>query len=720
MSKDIYFLMFSIHGLVRYENMELGRDADTGGQVKYVVELAEALSREAGVKRVDLFTRLISDKQVSDDYSVPVEIISDKFRIVRIQCGGKKYIRKELLWPYLDEYIDKTIKFIKRDGVSPDIIHGHYADAGYVGSELANFFGTPFIFTGHSLGRPKKQKLIAEGMKDDEIEKKYHIGHRISVEEEIIKNADMIITSTNQEVKKQYGLYANADLVQYSVIPPGVSLEKFYPYYHDMMAEFTKDEESLLAKASVMEELNRFLSYPEKPVVLSLCRADKRKNISGLIDAYGKDKELQAMANLAVFAGIRKDISSMPDNEQNVLTEMLLLMDKYDLYGKMAIPKKHDFTYEVPELYRITAERRGVFVNAALTEPFGITLIEASSCGLPFVATNDGGPDDIVKNCKNGILVDPMNPEAISSAIKQLVVDQEKWKEFSANGIIGVNEHYQWSVHVKKYIEKIGPFLEKRRKPVHKKYSDNPIGDRLTRLKHFIITDIDDTLIGDDESLNEFVDLIRRNRDNVGFGIATGRTVDSAVQILDEHGVDTPDIIISSVGSEMYYQKPGFPDKGWRTHISKRWDRKGIKSLLDQFDFLTYQEEETQREFKISYYMDDEKDRIAAIHEVLLNHKHHYSLIYSSGRYLDILPYRASKGKAVRYIGYKWDISYNDIFVCGDSGNDREMLEGGPLGIVVSNYTPELESLKGRKRIYFSKTAYAAGIIEGLGKYEFI
>ena len=43
--KGLYIQMFSIHGLVRAENMELGYDADTGGQIKYVVELCKILSK---------------------------------------------------------------------------------------------------------------------------------------------------------------------------------------------------------------------------------------------------------------------------------------------------------------------------------------------------------------------------------------------------------------------------------------------------------------------------------------------------------------------------------------------------------------------------------------------------------------------------------------------------------------------------------------------------
>ena len=131
MQKDgIYIQLVSIHGRIRANNLELGLDADTGGQTKYVVELAKALSRHDKVAQVDLLTRLIVDARVDDSYSHQIEQINDKARIVRIQCGGRKYIRKELLWPHLEEFIDKSIKFINTQGRIPDIFHGHYADAG--------------------------------------------------------------------------------------------------------------------------------------------------------------------------------------------------------------------------------------------------------------------------------------------------------------------------------------------------------------------------------------------------------------------------------------------------------------------------------------------------------------------------------------------------------------------------------------------------------------
>ncbi len=105
----LYIQLYSIHGLIRGTELELGRDADTGGQTKYVFELANMLSTYPEVEKVELVTRWINDKNVSDDYSVPIEKVNDKFDIVRIRAGGGKYIRKELLWNHLEEFIDKSI-----------------------------------------------------------------------------------------------------------------------------------------------------------------------------------------------------------------------------------------------------------------------------------------------------------------------------------------------------------------------------------------------------------------------------------------------------------------------------------------------------------------------------------------------------------------------------------------------------------------------------------
>lgn len=719
----LYIQMFSIHGLLRSRNLEMGRDADTGGQIKYVVELGNALSRRDDVRRVDLFTRLIKDKQVSEDYGKSFEKVDDKFNIVRIQCGGRKYFRKELLWPHLDEYVDKTIKYIKRSNQIPDVVHGHYPDAGYVAMQLADIFGVPFVYTGHSLGRTKLSKLRNEGMQKSDIDKRFKIGYRIQIEEEVLKKADRVITSTSQEVDQQWAQYDNKDLPEYRVIPPGLDIERFHPFYHDQLSDAEKDEIELYAKASVLEELNRFFMNPDRPPILSLCRPDKRKNISGLIKAYGEDLELRSMANLAVFAGLRKDISDMEENERDVLTEILLLMDKYDLYGKIAIPKKHDFEYEVPELYRIAAEKRGVFVNSALTEPFGITLIEAAACGLPVVAPDDGGPRDIIDNCQCGILVDTTDTVQIAAAAKKIITDSELWKQFSRDGVMNVRRYYTWESHAAGYVEELNALkAESGVSPVMGRAEPyTAIGQRLLRLNHFMIADLDNTLIGNsNDDLDTLLALLDSNRRCLGFGVASGKTVESTVETLQRHDVPLPDIIIAAVGAEIYYGPELKYGKGWETHIKHKWDRRKVLRLLKNFDFLQYQDEDFQRPFKVSYILKPGKDRLALIHDKLLRNGIRYSLSVSREKYLDILPYRASKGKAIRYLSYKWEIPLGNFLVCGDAGSDEEMLRGEPKGVVVGNYSTELEALRGRRNIYFAQEPLADGILEGIKHYKFL
>lgn len=720
-ARKLYIQLFSIHGLIRGGNLELGRDADTGGQVKYVVDLAKALGEHPDVKQVDLFTRLIDDKRVSPDYREPTESISENCRIVRVKCGGTRYMRKELLWPYLDEFVDHVIQFSKKEGQLPDIVHGHYADGGYVARQISGMLGLPLVFTGHSLGKTKSRSLAGEGMAMEEMDKKFNILRRIKSEENVLKQAQMVVTSTKDEIERQYSLYNNSGGVNFNIIPPGIDLNGFYPFYYDQDDKFTKSEELLQARHKMTHELSRFLSNPGKPMILAICRPDSKKNIQGLVTAYGRHKDLQAMANLAIFAGIRKDIDNMDDNESNVLTELLLLMDKYDLYGKMAIPKKHDPNYEVPELYRMAAGSNGVFVNSAFNEPFGLTMIEAAASGLPIVGPDDGGPVEIVKNCRNGLVIDTRDPDNIAKAIRSILIDEEKWISYSNNGIQGVRKHYSWESHAGALVagyKKIIKSMKKSGTDLKKSPAS-----RFGSIQKLFVSDIDNTLTGDDKALKKLSVIINKNREKFGFGVASGRRLELIREIVEAENLPRPDVIISSVGTEIHYGQDFDNlqfDEGWAAHISYQWKPETIRNVLSELDFLEPQEEEAQRAFKLSYLMEYDEDHIALIHQKLTEARLRYTLIYSHGAFLDVIPQRASKGRALDYLGKKWDIPQSSILVAGDSGNDEEMLQGKRPAIVVGNYSEELAGLKGNRLVYFAKSDYAAGVIEGMREYGYI
>ena len=168
---SLKFLHLHLHGLIRSNNLELGRDSDTGGQTQYVLELVKSLANTSEVDQVDLVTRLISDSKVHNDYSKEEEFIEPGAKILRFQFGPNKYLRKELLWPHLDELTNNLIKYYQKQENNLTWIHAHYADAGYVGVRLSKALKVPFIFTGHSLGREKKRKLLEADLKINQIEK---------------------------------------------------------------------------------------------------------------------------------------------------------------------------------------------------------------------------------------------------------------------------------------------------------------------------------------------------------------------------------------------------------------------------------------------------------------------------------------------------------------------------------------------------------------------
>ncbi len=703
--KGLYLVHLSIHGLVRGFDMELGRDSDTGGQVKYVVELASALGKHPEVNRVDLITRKVLDSKVDESYGKTIEKLGEKSNIIRMEFGPKRYLRKEVLWPYLDELTDRALQYFRRVGMVPDIIHGHYADGGLAGSRLAQHLGVPLIFTGHSLGRTKKKSLQDHGMSEASIESKYNMSTRIEAEEVALGNASLVITSTSQEREEQYREYENFHPHRMRIIPPGIDLNKFYPYKKG------------LDRPDIAQELDRFLNRPNKPIILALSRPDEKKNITTLVEAYGENQELRQAANLVIIAGNREDIEKMEAGSRKVLTRILLLLDRYDLYGQVAYPKKHS-SEDVPELYRFAVRTRGVFVNPAMTEPFGLTLIEAGATGLPLVATDDGGPREIIKNCSNGVLIDPLDKEAMAEALLSFIKDKRTWKKYSQAGVKKVRKHYSWETHTKKYLKELNSMIAPQkdpdpRLPVLK--SKLPVADKV------LITDIDNTLLGDRQALKDLLQSMREMEEQLVFGVATGRTLESTLNILTQENVPIPDILITSVGSEIYYGPGILKEHSWSRHISYRWHPEAIARVMEDVPGVELQPGENQREFKLSYnFKTGVFPGVRFVRKLLRQHDLHAKMIHSHNKFLDFLPVRASKGLALRYLCMKWGVDLKKVLVAGDSGNDREMLLGNTQSVVVGNYSSELKGLPDTPNIYFASEKYARGVIEGMIYFGFL
>ncbi|KAJ8648862.1 hypothetical protein MRB53_001885 [Persea americana] len=505
--KRLYIILISLHGLVRGENMELGRDSDTGGQVKYVVELARALAMMPGVYRVDLFTRQVSSPEVDWSYGEPTEMLtsvsydedgndvgeSSGAYIIRIPCGPRdKYLCKELLWPHIPEFVDGALAHIVNMSkvlgeqigaghpVWPYVIHGHYADAGDSSALLSGALNVPMVLTGHSLGRNKLEQLLKQGRQSKEdINSTYKIMRRIEAEELSLDAAELVITSTKQEIDEQWGLYDGFDvklekvlrararrrvnchgrfMPQMVVIPPGMDFSNVVVQEDTIeadgeLAAIIGDGSSPRAVPTIWSEVMRFLRNPYKPIILALSRPDPKKNITTLLKAFGECRPLRELANLTLIMGNRDDIDEMSSGNASILTTVLKLIDKYDLYGQVAYPKHHKQS-DVPDIYRLAAKTRGVFVNPALVEPFGLTLIEAAAHGLPIVATRNGGPVDIHRALNNGLLVDPHDQNAIADALLKLVAEKYLWHDCRRNGWRNIHL-FSWPEHCRTYLTRV-------------------------------------------------------------------------------------------------------------------------------------------------------------------------------------------------------------------------------------------------------------------------
>ncbi|KAK8543242.1 hypothetical protein V6N13_136229 [Hibiscus sabdariffa] len=767
--KKLYIVLISLHGLIRGENMELGRDSDTGGQVKYVVELARALGSMPGVYRVDLLTRQVASPEVDWSYGEPTEMLtprnSEDFMddlgessgayIVRIPFGPRdKYIPKELLWPHIPEFVDGALSHIIQMSnvlgeqigsgrpIWPVAIHGHYADAGDSAALLSGALNVPMLFTGHSLGRDKLEQLLKQGrLSKDEINTTYKIMRRIEAEELSLDASEIVITSTRQEIDEQWRLYDGFDPVlerklrarirrnvscygrfmpRMVIIPPGMEFHHIVPQDGDMDGEIEGNEEHPSSPdPPIWSEIMRFFTNPRKPMILALARPDPKKNITTLVKAFGECRPLRELANLTLIMGNREGIDEMSSTNASVLLSVLKLIDKYDLYGQVAYPKHHKQS-EVADIYRLAAKTKGVFINPAFIEPFGLTLIEAAAHGLPIVATKNGGPVDIHRVLDNGLLVDPHDQQSIADALLKLVADKQLWARCRQNGLKNIHL-FSWPEHYSEGTADRNSKLENAvlswSRGVLKDQRKAGSGDRvehsssagkfpaLRRRKHIFVIAVDS------DSNEDLLDAIRkifeavekeRIEGSIGFILSTFMTISEIHSFLVSGGLNANDFdaFICNSGSDLFYSTinpedgPFVIDFYYHSHIEYRWGGEGLRKTLVRWagsitDKKAGNEEHvvtSAEQLSTNYcYAFEIKNAgmvppVKELRKSLRIQALRCNVVYCrNGTRINVIPVLASRSQALRYLFVRWgiDLSKMVVFV-GDSGDtDYEGLLGG-------------------------------------------
>jgi sucrose-phosphate synthase len=136
---------------------------------------------------------------------------------------------------------------------------------------------------------------------------------------------------------------------------------------------------------------------------------------------------------------------------------------------------------------------------------------------------------------------------------------------------------------------------------------------------------------------------------------------------------------------------------------------------------LKLQPKKEQATFKLSYYYDPRNaPTVEDIIKMLHKHELTANVFSSFGQFLDIVPSRASKGQALRYVAQRLDIPVEHILAVGGSGADEDMMRGNTLAVVVANrHHEELSQLVDQDRIYKASQPFALGILEAIDHYDF-
>ncbi|KAJ4959491.1 hypothetical protein NE237_026602 [Protea cynaroides] len=470
---------------------------DTGGQIVYILDQVRALEAEMLQRikqqgldvtpRILIVTRLLPDA-VGTTCNQRLEKVfgTEHTSILRVPFRSekgilRKWISRFEVWPYLETFTEDVANEIAGEMQGkPDLIIGNYSDGNLVASLLANKLGVTQCTIAHAL---EKTKYPDSDIYWKKFEDKYHFSSQFTADLIAMNHTDFIITSTFQEIAGskdtvgQYeshtaftlpGLYRVVHGIdvfdpKFNIVSPGADMNVYFPYSEKekRLTEFHPEIEELLYSPVQNEEHICVLKDRNKPIIFSMARLDRVKNITGLVEWYGKNSKLRELVNLAVVAGDRRK-ESKDLEEQEEMKKMYDLIETYNLNGQFRWISAQMNTVRNGELYRYIADTKGTFVQPAFYEAFGLTVVEAMTCGLPTFATLHGGPAEIIVHGKSGFHIDPYQGDQAADLLvnffEKCKEDPMHWDKISQAGLQRIKEKYTWQIYSERLMTLAGVY----------------------------------------------------------------------------------------------------------------------------------------------------------------------------------------------------------------------------------------------------------------------
>jgi sucrose synthase len=482
-------VLVSVHGWFGQEGV-LGRP-DTGGQVVYVLDQARSLEHQLqeditlggldslNVKpKVIILSRLIPNSD-GTRCNQPLEKVygTDNTWILRVPFRDfnpnltQNWISRFEIWPYLETYaIDAEKALLAEFQGKPDLIVGNYSDGNLVAFLLARRLGVTYSIVAHAL---EKSKYLFSNLYWHDLEDQYHFSLQFTADLIAMNAANFIISSTYQEIVgtpdsigqyESYKCFTMPELYhvvdgielfspKFNVVPPGVNEAYFFPYTNtgDRLLSERDRLEQMLFTDDDPEHIFGTLTDPSKRPLFSMARLDRIKNLTGLAECFGKSAALQDRCNLILIAGKLRTEDTTDHEEATEIEKLYGIIDQYNLHGKIRWLGVRLSKSDSGEIYRVISDRRGVFIQPALFEAFGLTILESMITGLPTFATRFGGPLEIIQDQVNGFYINPTQHEEMAEIIDTFVSkcdhQSDYWLEISQRAIERVYSSYTWKIH---------------------------------------------------------------------------------------------------------------------------------------------------------------------------------------------------------------------------------------------------------------------------------
>lgn len=488
-------VILSPHGYFAQANV-LGYP-DTGGQVVYILDQVRAMETEMLLRikqqglnitpRILIVTRLLPDA-VGTTCGQRLEKVlgTEHTHILRVPFRTehgilRKWISRFDVWPYLETYTEDVANELAGElQATPDLIIGNYSDGNIVASLLAHKLGVTQCTIAHAL---EKTKYPNSDIYWKKFEDQYHFSCQFTADLFAMNHTDFIITSTFQEIAGskdtvgQYeshtaftlpGLYRVVHGIdvfdpKFNIVSPGADMSIYFPYSEQekrLTALHPEIEELLYS--SVENELHKFvLKDRNKPIIFSMARLDRVKNITGLVELYGRNARLRELVNLVVVAGDHGK-ESKDLEEQEEMKKMYKFIEEYKLDGHIRWISAQMNRVRNGELYRYIADTKGAFVQPAFYEAFGLTVVESMTCGLPTFATSNGGPAEIIVHGVSGFHIDPYQGDKASELLvnffEKCKEDPTQWEKISQGGLQRIYEKYTWKLYSERLMTLAGVY----------------------------------------------------------------------------------------------------------------------------------------------------------------------------------------------------------------------------------------------------------------------